>query len=520
MATTEEMIWKVDQFYGIDNSVDDTNLPAGNAATAANFDTTQGNLKVCGGYSNGFENGISGQEIRKLMPFYQKNTGGKLLVLAWNPTSQEAHVYYNTNTASGTWTQLNDPGVSIGNQIFSYINYQREEDDIILFADGAWLKYWNGTTNDIAKINVPYAPLGIKYVALGNERVWGAGIGNEPDRVYYSKPYQPTDWYDDESDPDQNGGYIDLPTWDKGGRIIGLCEAFGDMIVFKENDIFRIFGEYPSQFSTDRLSGIEGPISHNAIVKYDNIVYYLGKNGIYLYDGARVSRLSASDKMRDAWEWLTFEKESTARMTVFEGKLYLSLPTMEIETVDNVTTSNIVPNSLFLVYDLKRNTFMKREGLTAKEFATYRFEGDGNKKEWLLFANHSSMVYKLDDDALNNGEEPVKAYWETPWMDFKRKDVTKRVTATYAVGAGSAGAQLVLEAMNEKRKKEKVIPVPQADKTMRTRIRIRGRRIKFRLANYRDAAGTPGESGYIPKIEAKPLELKSGVQFTIELDED
>lgn len=517
----DEKNLSIGRFYGIDRSADDTELPVEYAADACNFDTRDGNLKVSGGFEKAYYNGISGMGIQRILPFFKRDGTSYLLAFAKNPAGTTRKLYYATMGRGADWQEIGLPGIGIGERVFSFVNYQREEDDIILLADGSWLKLWNGEQGSALEyVAAPDAPLGLRYIALGNERLWGAGIADQPDRVYYSKPYKPTDWQQNESDPDKNGGYIDLPSWERGGRIVGICEAFGDILVFKENDIFRIYGDTPSDFKTLRISGAPGPMNNRCIVKYGGLVYYMSRQGLCIYDGNRAYLPDINDKAGTLWSVTQYDTQDRSFLWAKEDGMFVSVPGEILKGDGDSFFWEIVDNAMNVEYDPKRATWMRRGGFFPLDMCSFSFSGVGNNRNILLFVTGDSYVYGFFENARDYDGQPIRAYWETPWMDFKRKDVLKTVTASYLFGSGAPGARLVLEAMSEKKKKRRVVAAPGADSTIRCRIKIKGRRIKFRFANYLD----PLEQEYLgeaaEEIAAGPIELKSGAQFLMELEED
>ncbi|MGI6168249.1 MAG: hypothetical protein ACOYI4_00845 [Christensenellales bacterium] len=517
----EEKNLSIGRFYGIDRSLDDTELPVEFASDACNFDTREGNLKVCKGFEKAYYNGIAEMRIQRIMPFFRREGQSFLLAYAKNQEGTQSKLYYAGMQRGGSWQELGLPSVGIGERIFSFVNYQREQDDIILLADGSWLKLWNGeAASPLEYVPVPQAPLGLRYIALGNERLWGAGVANEPDRVYYSKPFQPTDWQQDESEPDRNGGYIDLPTWESGGRIVGICEAFGDILVFKENDIFRIYGDTPSDFKTLRVFGAPGPMNHNCIVKHGGLVYYMSRQGLCVYDGNRAYLLDINEKAGTLWSMTQYDTQDRAFLWAWEDKLFISVPGEVLTGGGGSFFWEIMDNGMNVEYDPKRGTLMRRDGFYPLAMGSFSFAGVGNVRDILLFVTGDSYVYGFFDGALDYDGVPVKAYWETPWMDFKRKDITKTVTASYIFGGGDDGASIIVEAMSEKKKKRRVVATRVREGTVRCRIRVRGRRVKFRFANYLDPLELEylGEQG--EEICAAPIELKSGVQFLLDMEED
>ncbi|MGI6175592.1 MAG: hypothetical protein ACOYJC_05380 [Christensenellales bacterium] len=517
MADNGEKVLRIDWFSGIDRSVDDANLPLHAAHHAVNFDTSKGNLRVACGYTKAFEQEVEGAQplrCRYLIPYYMRDTTQGLMVMAreGEGLGAEQALFYRQD-GTDVWTRL---GMDIGmnERLYSFVNYQWDAYAIVLMADGSWLKYWDGQSGAIKRIETEYAAMGLRYIAVGNERVWGAGSLANPDRVYYSKAYNPLDWRSNEPAPDANGGYIDLPSWEKGGRIIGICEMFGDMIVFKENDIFRIYGAVPSQFQVARLSGVEGPVNNRTIVKHGNMIYYLAKNGLYVYDGTRAYLLEVSAKADYAWRYLDYDVNGLAHICVHRDQIFISLPGEKAVVQGGVTTMQVQDHGRLLVYDIRKNTFMERTGFDAYSFLEYKRTGDGQHKDVLFFARQDGFVYELNEGVCVYDGQPIPAYWETPWMDFKKKDAVKTLEVVYAFGRGEENALLVVDVITDRKGKQKVMRLHEDGGVLRIFVRARGRRIKLRFANYRE------QKGDLHAIEPKYIEIMGGILMRLEADED
>jgi hypothetical protein len=134
-------------------------------------------------------------------------------------------------------------------------------------------------------------------------------------------------------------------------------------------------------------------------------------------------------------------------------------------------------------------------------------------EEALLCFEHSSRLIKRYGER-SAGDPCLKAHWDIPWMDFKNKDAVKSVELGYLCGQGEAGACLVIEAWTEKKRKRRVVPLSAPAKVVRTRIKVRGRRVKLRLSNYADA----GDG--LDAVPPAELTLLSGIQIAMEMEED
>ena len=154
------------------------------------------------------------------------------------------------------------------------------------------------------------------WVFLGNTN---DGVdGNVPHRVWWSGFDDPTSW------PTVGGAaaaaaqsdYQDLPGY---GWCQGLVGAVGgtDGAAFMENGIFRITYEGPpTVFRFDHLEGARGTPAPGSITQVGALVYYLGEDGFYVFDGSNSIPIGAQKVDRtffdDADQTLFHRISSTA----------------------------------------------------------------------------------------------------------------------------------------------------------------------------------------------------------------
>lgn len=101
------------------------------------------------------------------------------------------------------------------------------------------------------------------------------------------------------------------------GAFTGAINYGGYPIFFKENNIHRVFGNYPSNFQIQTTTGVgvqDGSPKSLAIV--NNIIYYKGKMGVFAYDGAMP--VDISEEFGD-------EVYSQATAGALKGKYYISM---------------------------------------------------------------------------------------------------------------------------------------------------------------------------------------------------
>lgn len=121
--------------------------------------------------------------------------------------------------------------------------------------------------------------------------------GDQPQRCWWSAAGDPTNWPTPGSitaaqvQSSFNNLYGDF------GFIKGIVGNLGnaDGAVFMEKAVFRItYAGPPVVFDFLPAEGIRGCPAQNSIVQYGNLVYYLGEDGFYVYDGLSSTPIGAN----------------------------------------------------------------------------------------------------------------------------------------------------------------------------------------------------------------------------------
>lgn len=156
---------------------------------------------------------------------------------------------------------------------------------------------WDGTTEAIldGRANTPSpAPARFNYIEFWNERVWGARTTTNPSGVYFSDL---TDTLGNDLDP--STGTLSWPAdnviqvaQENGSPIYGIKVYRNALFVFKENGIWRIDFNGPFDITVSKTLSSVGTRYQASIVEHDNILYFVGTDGFYAFDGDRAVRVS------------------------------------------------------------------------------------------------------------------------------------------------------------------------------------------------------------------------------------
>lgn len=126
----------------------------------------------------------------------------------------------------------------------------------------------------------------MSLVCSSNNRIWGCS--DVDNTIYASALGDPLDFFTYGSD---SGAYAVAVGSD--GDFTGICEYSGAVHVWKNDILHKILGQFPSEYymTTSNIPGV-GPGSHNSLVQYNGILYYVGEKGIYAFGGNRPQPIS------------------------------------------------------------------------------------------------------------------------------------------------------------------------------------------------------------------------------------
>ncbi len=119
------------------------------------------------------------------------------------------------------------------------------------------------------------------FVAERDNRLWGCSSANH--EVYCCKIGDPKNWYNYEAEADNAWA----ATVGSDGDFTGCTKYSTYMMFFKENTVHILRGDKPANFALaeKELPGVRKGCS-KSIQIIDDTLYYVGRNGVYAFDGA------------------------------------------------------------------------------------------------------------------------------------------------------------------------------------------------------------------------------------------
>lgn len=476
MPTIYQTDLSIPSFGGINQSTDGYNMSMRYAVSATNADVTGGGLAP-------MRKGIAiAQQL--LSPI------GTLARLHRRYHAKENEKDVLVAISDGRlWTKLLDHddewkaqygGLSV--DVCDWVTYEVNKPDsdaptdVLLFTnakDGMFCLY--GDTLQVEPVKTPYK---FGVLARYNERIWGSGIEDDPDKLVYSAPFDPFNWEQNSEIPEDGAGEIMQPSWD-GDSFVALRPFGSQLLAFKKNAIWRILGANPGDFIMKEQYG-GGALEENTIAVTGSYSMMLGYGGIVRYDGADAAPF-LQEQVRDIMAQVNPVARSSA-CGIMDGKSYmLALPLGESEQNNAVLKYNMTEQSFSLMRDVSVKSFLAFDG-----------------RVFYTSAEAPGRVFEF-----GNGDV-LPMTWVSGYQDLGAKSSVKSAFELYyRIDSDEQFIPLTFRIRTEKKAKEKNVIITSG-KSMRTAINVSGR--FFRLE--------------IISISAKFWRLSSGIELHCELDPD
>lgn len=415
---------QINQFKGINEAIDPT-LISEESVIAHNVSLRDGTLKHTKKPLQIANSNLSG--IKTIMSYYKD--GEPILIGATDDT-----VY--------KWTGSNWSAITTGKKggVYDYINNNIDSKDIIVMSNGVdnIFKYDGTEVKELKMLGKDSdysdtsnrAPKG-SYLGLHYERLW---IAN--DNYLYCSSVTANAGFDIEdfttpTEPEwevnNHGAEIFMYSND-GTKIKGMAVVYDDILIFKERKIFRLYGTTPSNMQKVELFNSSGAIADKSIMSTPNGAFFVHKDGIYLYDGSNVSKIS--QKIDKLWATIDKSKIDTAVASFFDNKYILA-----------VKTINSTSKDLIIEYDTLTGNFTSRSGYSVESFVEYKDE--------LLFASSDGYLYSYDKGEADN------LIWQGSELTIPEGSIEIEAVKLHTTGTG----QIKVSVITEKKTKEKVIDI-------------------------------------------------------------
>ncbi len=189
-----------------------------------------------------------------------------------------------------------------------------------------------------------------------------------------------------------------------GDVITGILPSFDELFIFKNRSMHILRGSHISDFRLFEVEDRIGCVSQRAMKRYKRDVYFVGYDGIYIYDGSKAVNLSQIS-IPGLWDNINHEYLYKAAVGVWNDILWFALPEGS-STVNNLVVAYVPRNEGV-------GSFWPLRGVNVEMFEQY------DDKFTFKFLGGSSIhgyVNELET-GVTDFDAPITAYWEGKQFD-------------------------------------------------------------------------------------------------------
>lgn len=273
----------IEKWGTLNTAMSPNKLPEGHSPDNQNvwMDEKPGSLVTSNGYTKLGEL-PSGLSPTLLLNYFKTSDGSQLLICSDGQTVWKTTNYVTfTSIQTGLSPYFQLRGVVVRDKV-----WLTNGSDPVMTYDGTTLTVLNGTGG------TPNVPLG-KYIAYHDERVWLYGISGSPSKLYFSEL---TDSAGTEIAPDNSSAWpvSNNLQISEGDADIGTALFLyrGYLYASKAFSIWRISGYDVYTYARVKTRASTGTRFAESIQIVDNLVHFIGADGLYTFDGEEAQRIS------------------------------------------------------------------------------------------------------------------------------------------------------------------------------------------------------------------------------------
>ena len=376
---------------GLNEIAENFNLENNESPSCMNvvFDE-QGALVKRSGYQKIIDEQLN--DIKGLYEFYSRD-GEKFLLC-----SADSSIYL-ADEVEETWGSLKS---DLSNAKFSFTTFR----DKCLMANGQdYLLEFDGENIE----EDTDAPKG-KYIVSHNNHLFLAGDPNNPNRLYFAYEKGTTGemtWYIDPEHTEDGFNFIDVNS-DDGDVITGITNHQGNLLIFKNNSIWILFGDHRNNFQLKNLQPTIGCIAPKSIVNIHNKIYFLYYDGIYTFDGANLDLIS--EKINHTVRDIQYYENCCG--AVYNHNYFLAYPHQSTE------------NNRILVYNYLHDSWTRFDSIESNVFANFDGSQDGKIDTRTLYFAGDNYVYEYGIGNSDDGD-PIRMEHQTKYFNLQQQEVVK-----------------------------------------------------------------------------------------------
>jgi hypothetical protein len=233
-----------------------------------------------------------------------------------------------------------------------------------------------------------------QYVEAYKNQLFLAGFSSTPSTVWFSDVGEP------EGYPIDNN--FEVRTND--GDVITSLKAYSTRLyVFKRNSFHCLYGDNSTNFYLQEVSTIYGCLNNRCAIIYENLLAFLDRKGVVIYNGANIQVLS--NKVQSYFDRMNY---SAAIDTAIMAHDKLRNQIMVAIPIDGSTSNNIT-----LVYDYLVGAWTTEKGYNPTAFAA--IQGRNNTKN-LFYGTSTGQLNWFGPSFLSDNSAGFTSYLKTRFL--------------------------------------------------------------------------------------------------------
>lgn len=304
------------------------------------------------------------------------------------------------------------------------------------------------SVGDYVKVRGGLSDRPVTQMAFHFGRLFAGGDAEYPNRLYWSclpgDGRTIEDWSADDASPDTGGGYVQVGG---PGTISALVEFHSQLLIWKGDELWRLYGATPSQYTLELVyAGVGDKLSTDPILPevmrkrialVHGVPYMILDDGLFYYNGSSLERVDLDHSLQallqltglSVYDYeldLSRELSQVQGLAFWRGGLYFSLPASSRWRL--FLPDAALNRSSFLVkYDLESGALTtydcgnyiaaSRRGLLIRNNRI----GSGTKRAFVLL-ERLDMTKAYEAGILRgrlelDDEHPADPPVETPWVE-------------------------------------------------------------------------------------------------------
>lgn len=337
----------------------------------------------------------------------------------WQPD----YVKVRSINASGSTVTSFLLGTTVGNiaNLTANIGAQPNSNTQLRFPLGGTVVATVGNNVSSYVTNYDIDPLFPQFIETFQNRIFIAGFTAIPSTVYFSDNGEPEGYRVDSN--------FEVRTNDSD-YITALKAYQTKLYIFKKNSFHVFSGDNPQNFFLQEVSLLYGCLNNRSCVTFENILLFLDRKGMMMFNGANVECLS--NKIQPIFERMNYDAailESCMVHDKLRNQILCAIP------VDGSSTNNLV-----VVYDYLAGSWTTHTGYSPSIFAA--IQGRNNSKN-VFFGDYNGRINWQGASFLQDNGAGYTLSFKTRFLHDMGESIQKQFRRLY-LNADPVGSTLAM----------------------------------------------------------------------------